>query len=266
MTKLPNQAVIKDFLSKPFVEVATPPSGPPPYSELNFLTWPDNLIDLYSSENNLLLAHLKLPPWDVPSQSFHDSYLPEKPTMQDLLSLEAVICDFGVATWSHNNWTNTMTPIFLRAPEVLIGAPWDSKIDIWSLGISIVELLTVWRVFMPNIRGRADKGRYDKIQHIYEINSMFGAFPRNLLDKGDRWNVRGMFDDEGYTWGAPDPHTGYADRLWDCIRSLFNDERDGPHDFEHFERSIKNMMKIDPEERMSAKQLLEEPWLRDVQL
>lgn len=38
------------------------------------------------------------------------------------------------ASWKEKHLTDMIQPSDLRAPEVTIGAPWDSKVDIWSLG------------------------------------------------------------------------------------------------------------------------------------
>jgi hypothetical protein len=61
-----------------------------------------------------------------------------------------------------------------------------------------------------------------------------------------------MFDDEGYAWGVPEPNSHDPVKFWKLMASHFNDEMDGPHDFEDFQRFFLNMMKIDPEEKMSA--------------
>lgn len=40
----------------------------------------------------------------------------------------------GQASWIHNHLTEDIQSPHLRAPEVTIGAPWSTDVDIWSLG------------------------------------------------------------------------------------------------------------------------------------
>jgi serine/threonine protein kinase len=37
-----------------------------------------------------------------------------------------------VACWVDRHLTEHITPIALRAPEVVLGIPWDAKVDVWS--------------------------------------------------------------------------------------------------------------------------------------
>ena len=39
-----------------------------------------------------------------------------------------------VASWSDNHLSDVVQSPALRAPEVTIGAHWDARVDIWSLG------------------------------------------------------------------------------------------------------------------------------------
>jgi serine/threonine protein kinase len=110
--------------------------------------------------------------------------------------------------------------------------------------------------------------RYDILQHLHEITLLFGPFPLNLLDRACQWKVKGIFDSEGNVWGAPIPDGSDPTRLWDLLSEAFEPivERDGLQEFRNFISFLCNMMKIDPEQRMSAAQLLDEPWLTNVEL
>lgn len=50
-----------------------------------------------------------------------------------------VVVDFGfdvpfLASWFDKHLTEWIQPQMLRAPEVILGAKWDSSVDIWNLG------------------------------------------------------------------------------------------------------------------------------------
>lgn len=48
-----------------------------------------------------------------------------------------ILCDLGSAKLGLPPHTGTAQALPYRAPEVLLGASWDSKIDIWSLGVLV---------------------------------------------------------------------------------------------------------------------------------
>ena len=48
-----------------------------------------------------------------------------------------VLCDFGEARLAeHGNMADIM-PFQYRAPEVILGVPWDNKVDIWSVAVLV---------------------------------------------------------------------------------------------------------------------------------
>jgi serine/threonine-protein kinase PRP4 len=53
------------------------------------------------------------------------------------------LCDFGSAMFSgHNDLTPYLVSRFYRAPEIILGLPYDTPIDIWSTACVIYELFT----------------------------------------------------------------------------------------------------------------------------
>jgi serine/threonine protein kinase len=52
---------------------------------------------------------------------------------------EIKIADFGVSTQAGSDRGVRGTPLFM-SPEIVEGAPYDSKADIWSLGITAIEM------------------------------------------------------------------------------------------------------------------------------
>jgi serine/threonine-protein kinase SRPK3 len=63
--------------------------------------------------------------------------------------------DWDVASWADKHLCEVIQPVALRAPEVLIRAPWDSKTDWWNLGAVIYEVYRCFRMF----DGRCPPGR-----------------------------------------------------------------------------------------------------------
>ncbi|KAH9948889.1 kinase-like domain-containing protein [Amylocystis lapponica] len=83
-------------------------------------TWPKRTIDGISVET------VKSQPLPIPG-------------FQDLHPAKYVIkvADFNVAQWLGQRRTHSAQSAEFRAPEVVVGYPWDEKIDIWSLGCMV---------------------------------------------------------------------------------------------------------------------------------
>ncbi|KAH9948887.1 kinase-like domain-containing protein [Amylocystis lapponica] len=60
------------------------------------------------------------------------------------------LADFGSAQFLDKRRTDKLQPVRLRAPEVVLGLPWDEKIDIWSVGCIAFE----WLVGNPLFRAQ----------------------------------------------------------------------------------------------------------------
>ncbi|CAK1360313.1 unnamed protein product [Cercospora beticola] len=58
-----------------------------------------------------------------------------------------ILCDLGSAKLGKPPHEGLVQALPYRAPEVMLGASWDSKIDIWSLGVLIWELVLGERLF-----------------------------------------------------------------------------------------------------------------------
>jgi hypothetical protein len=47
------------------------------------------------------------------------------------------ICDFGAARLGDDKHDGDVMPGVYRAPEIIMGLEWDSKIVIWSVGVMV---------------------------------------------------------------------------------------------------------------------------------
>ncbi|CAG8285764.1 unnamed protein product [Penicillium nalgiovense] len=62
----------------------------------------------------------------------------------DISTLVVKIGDLGSAVHNGDNSSVPITPLGLRAPELLDNLPWDFKMDVWSLGCLVPHLLTFY--------------------------------------------------------------------------------------------------------------------------
>ena len=51
------------------------------------------------------------------------------------------IIDFGSAVVTHDCHNSYVQSRWYRAPEVMLGLPWDEKVDVWGVGCIVAELL-----------------------------------------------------------------------------------------------------------------------------
>lgn len=70
-----------------------------------------------------------------------------KAQIQDIGGFDIALGDWGVSTWADRHLTENIQPVKLRAPEVLIEAPWDLKANVWNLGALILEVCRNVRMF-----------------------------------------------------------------------------------------------------------------------
>jgi serine/threonine protein kinase len=50
---------------------------------------------------------------------------------------EPILADLGEARLAEGNQAGLIMPSVYRAPEVMLGMNWDSKVDIWAVGQTV---------------------------------------------------------------------------------------------------------------------------------
>lgn len=68
----------------------------------------------------------------------------------------------------------SLQPRFYRAPEVILGQPYDTQIDVWSAGCTVFEMVTGKFLFM---------GR-DNNEMLFRMMKHLGAFSRSFCGCG----------------------------------------------------------------------------------
>ncbi|KAI4373293.1 hypothetical protein MLD38_011430 [Melastoma candidum] len=85
------------------------------------------------------------------------------------------LCDFGNAMYAgKNEITPYLVSRFYRAPEIILGLPYDHPVDIWSVGCCLYELYT-GKVLFPGSTNN------DMLRLHMELK---GPFPKKMLRKG----------------------------------------------------------------------------------
>ncbi|XP_075885244.1 homeodomain-interacting protein kinase 1-like [Nelusetta ayraudi] len=115
----------------------------------------------------------------------HTDIKPDNIMLVDLVNqpLRVKMIDFGLARHvSQAQWGSFLQPLCYRAPEVILGIPYTTAIDMWSLGCVVAELF-LGRVLY---RGSCE---YHMLRNM--VNTQ-GQLPQKLLNHGlkTKWFFR----------------------------------------------------------------------------
>ncbi|MCJ1478352.1 hypothetical protein MMC13_007030 [Lambiella insularis] len=162
------------------------------------------------------------------------------------------IADFGLAVWGnvsepHNH---PIQADLFQAPEVILRASWTYSVDIWNLGVmlwDLVENRTLFDAFDPVER------TYSPEAHLLEMTSLLGPPPTELLKRGQR--ASWYFTAEGKPLQR-DRSAKKGSTIESCLTSFTGADK------RLFLEFVRRMLRWMPEDRATAAELLQDPWLK----
>jgi len=111
---------------------------------------------------------------------------------------EVQICDFGSGMEvSEQLRTPYLQPRYYRAPEIMLGVPFDTQIDVWSAGATVFELATGRILFTAKTNN----------QMLKQMIDVCGGFPRRMVLEGD-FSRKHFNSDGDFLHRDPDSITG----------------------------------------------------------
>ncbi|WAQ85088.1 hypothetical protein PtA15_5A662 [Puccinia triticina] len=169
---------------------------------------------------------------------------PENHPQPDYSPVDVKLCDLGnapaPAAADPSVWLQTAA---YRSPEVIIEAPWDRRVDIWSVGCLIFELLAGSHLFHT-------PAEYNRDDHLSQIVDLLGKFPTHMITAG-KYIPMHIYDMEIMK---------KMQKMEDwCLRSMMA--------FNGFDSEIIGCLEailiVDPAKRPDARQILDDPdnWL-----
>jgi serine/threonine protein kinase len=168
----------------------------------------------------------------------------------DEVIASAKITDIGLATWGDERHNHSIQSNAFTAPEVILAAGWSYPADIWNLGVMLWDLFESFGLFDAIDTGPS---HYSSTQHLGLMIALMGPPPKELLDRGSTSAT--YFDSEGQFRHPKLIREGFS--FESSITRLKGEDKELFIDF------AKKMICWLPEERWTAKQLLQHPWLKE---
>ncbi|KAK8902475.1 hypothetical protein QC760_008981 [Botrytis cinerea] len=165
----------------------------------------------------------------------------------------SVLSDFGSAVRGDLKRNHGAGPQIYRAPEVMIKAAWSYPIDIWNVGAMIWDLFEGEHMF----HGQDSDGEgYSTRAHLAEVIGMLGPPPLDFLERGVR--TPEFFDEQG-KWIAEMPIA--KDMELEKLELRLQGRNK-----EMFLNMMRGMLQWRPEDRKSARQLADDPWINEIHI
>ncbi|QPH01212.1 hypothetical protein C2857_005411 [Epichloe festucae Fl1] len=159
------------------------------------------------------------------------------------------ITDFDLAVSGRENHTGPIQVESYRAPEVILDVGYSYSADIWNFGVMLWELLEGKRLFNPFESQNGNE--YDDMLHLAQLTALLGPPPKHLSTAGRRSS---MFYNPDGTFKKPELVPKDLS-FENAVTEIRGDEK------RKFIEFAKRMIKWDPCERSTAKELLKDPWL-----
>jgi len=172
----------------------------------------------------------------------HCDLKPENILMKNVENCDIKVIDFGSSCYTTDVLSTYVQSRSYRAPEVILGLSYGQKIDMWSLGCILAELLT----------GRVIFQNYSVVTLLARIIGIIGPIPLYMMQKGAF--VDKYFSEDGELYENTEIITPKRTSLQGRVRT----------DDQLFLDFIRQLLTIDPDKRLSANEALQHPWLKKV--
>ncbi|OAA50391.1 protein kinase domain protein [Metarhizium rileyi] len=171
------------------------------------------------------------------------------------------LTDFGLAVRGDvsTKYFHDIQPLEYTAPEVMLQAGWSYSADIWNLGLVLWELMAETNI----LDGKSSVNqRFSYLTRFAQMIRLLGPPPASLLSRADKdvysrlYDSQGMSEAEEWSFRYPDLIPGEDFNF--CNKTTMLDGQDKAL----FIQFAKRMLAWMPEDRSTARELLDDPWLK----
>jgi dual specificity tyrosine-phosphorylation-regulated kinase 2/3/4 len=216
----------------------------------------------------------------------HSDIKPENILLSSYSRAKIKLIDFGSSCYLTDRQSSYIQSRSYRAPEVVLGLPYDGRIDVWSLGCVVAEMFTGDVTFQND----------SIVSMLSRIEAICGPFPRHMISQGrqsGRFFTKSglLYEDVDSSDGqkASEPSDGDDDSggknvLYDIFQPKTTrlsarlgfaadlmDDFDGTnfssldsrrHKQIMFTDFVSKLLTIDPDARPTADEALKHPWMK----
>ncbi|PSN42817.1 Dual specificity tyrosine-phosphorylation-regulated kinase 2 [Blattella germanica] len=115
----------------------------------------------------------------------HCDLKPENVLLKQRGSSSIKVIDFGSSCYFHQRMYTYIQSRFYRSPEVILGLPYGTAIDMWSLGCILAELYTGYPLFPGE----------NEVEQLACVMEVLGAPPEDVIVNASRRRL--FFDSKG---------------------------------------------------------------------
>ncbi|KAL7192831.1 hypothetical protein ACSBR2_024614 [Camellia fascicularis] len=167
----------------------------------------------------------------------------------DGIDMRCKVVDFGNACWADKQFAEEIQTRQYRAPEVILCSGYSSSVDMWSFACTAFELATGEMMFTP----KGGQGFSDDEDHLALMMELLGKMPRKIAVGGAR--SKDYFDRHG------DLKRIRRLKYWPLDRLLVDKFKFSDNDAREFSEFLCPLLDFAPENRPTAQQCLQHPWL-----
>lgn len=155
-----------------------------------------------------------------------------------------------------------MTPLGLRAPELILTGAINNSLDVWSFGCLVFELITGQPLFcVPG-------GELQDDDHLLSLTEHLGALPEDLYSHWKNSSLYFTPDRKVFNWELGGVKPGEEPLMLDeySMEDLFDEAE--PELDENEALQVKSLIRwilqYDPSKRPSPTEILLDPWFRQI--
>ncbi|KAM3375887.1 dual specificity tyrosine-phosphorylation-regulated kinase mbk-2 isoform X1 [Capsicum galapagoense] len=175
----------------------------------------------------------------------HCDLKPENILIKSYRRCEIKVIDLGSSCFQSDSLSLYVQSRSYRAPEVILGLPYDAKIDLWSLGCILGELCS-GEVLFPNEA---------VVMLLARLIGMLGPIDTDMLERGQ----------ETYKYFTKDYDLYYINEDTSLLEYIIPEETSLEHQLSVsdplFLDFVRKLLEITPQKRPTAKEALGHPWL-----
>ncbi|GFR50340.1 hypothetical protein Agub_g12549 [Astrephomene gubernaculifera] len=175
----------------------------------------------------------------------HSDLKPENILIKSYSRCEVKVIDLGSSCFITDQLSSYVQSRSYRAPEVILGLPYDYKVDVWSLGCILAELSSGYVLFQNDSLATL----------LARLEGILGPIPEWMLHKG-RYTHR-FYTRSGMLYERASNTQRYEMLLpkRTSLRHRMPDADEGLLEF------VSYLLTVDPRKRPTAAEALKHPWL-----